>query len=397
MRAIAMPDSAKENAHRNPATRSARCCAAARCAHANCTVGLTRGEVGRGRRPSGVVGAASSRPSRTASAEPERPPRRRRSPARARRARPTTRRPRVDHGDLEDEEHEDPFPDGGRHARQFNPTARPHPNAAVANTSLTLQPLGCPELFAHPSAAFLGRSLVRRIVRLVIVLSVLAGVAAPTTFAAQRMWVGFHDDPSFRWVLEPQALVQSRGAATTRRSSGCSSSGTSPRRRARRTPSTRSTRRTSSTTSTRPYAPRRQRPGSHPHDLGDAALGQRRQDPERHAQASRRLRRLRARDRVALLRSLRGLSVRPLLVDLERAEPSGLPHAAVRQRGPLRRARELREARRGRVRGPQGGEPASAGRDRRDVRARQRQGRTGSGRRTRPASSPSSSRRRTRG
>ena len=41
----------------------------------------------------------------------------------------------------------------------------------------------------------------RRIVRLVIALSVLAGVVAPTTFAAQRMWVGFHDDPSFRWLM----------------------------------------------------------------------------------------------------------------------------------------------------------------------------------------------------
>ena len=41
----------------------------------------------------------------------------------------------------------------------------------------------------------------RRIVRLVIALSILAGVVAPTTFAAQRMWVGFHDDPSFRWAF----------------------------------------------------------------------------------------------------------------------------------------------------------------------------------------------------
>jgi hypothetical protein len=48
---------------------------------------------------------------------------------------------------------------------------------------------------------------VRRIVRLVIALSVLAGVAAPTTFAAQRMWVGFHDDPSFRWVADREARV----------------------------------------------------------------------------------------------------------------------------------------------------------------------------------------------
>ena len=41
----------------------------------------------------------------------------------------------------------------------------------------------------------------RRIVRLVIALSILAGVVAPTTFGAQRMWVGFHDDPSFRWAV----------------------------------------------------------------------------------------------------------------------------------------------------------------------------------------------------
>ena len=51
----------------------------------------------------------------------------------------------------------------------------------------------------------------RRIVRLVIALSIVAGVAAPTTFAAQRMWVGFHDDPSFRWSSSREALVQ--GAA----------------------------------------------------------------------------------------------------------------------------------------------------------------------------------------
>jgi hypothetical protein len=49
---------------------------------------------------------------------------------------------------------------------------------------------------------------VRRIARLVIVLSVLAAIGAPTTFAAQRMWVGFHDDPSFRWVPDREARIQ---------------------------------------------------------------------------------------------------------------------------------------------------------------------------------------------
>jgi len=50
---------------------------------------------------------------------------------------------------------------------------------------------------------------VRRTVRLVIALFVLAGIAAPTTFAAQRMWVGFHDDPSFRWNADRDANVAS--------------------------------------------------------------------------------------------------------------------------------------------------------------------------------------------
>ena len=51
----------------------------------------------------------------------------------------------------------------------------------------------------------------RRIVRLVIALSVLAGLAAPAGLAAERMWVGFHDDPSFRWVGDRTSRVQ--GAA----------------------------------------------------------------------------------------------------------------------------------------------------------------------------------------
>jgi Cellulase (glycosyl hydrolase family 5) len=48
---------------------------------------------------------------------------------------------------------------------------------------------------------------VRRIVRLVIALSVISAIAAPASFAAQRMWVGFHDDPSFRWSNDRQALI----------------------------------------------------------------------------------------------------------------------------------------------------------------------------------------------
>ncbi|MGH3127307.1 MAG: hypothetical protein ACRDPX_05260, partial [Gaiellaceae bacterium] len=47
-----------------------------------------------------------------------------------------------------------------------------------------------------------------RIVRLVIVLSVLAAFAAPAAVAAERMWIGFHDDPSFRWAGNRKERVQ---------------------------------------------------------------------------------------------------------------------------------------------------------------------------------------------
>ena len=50
----------------------------------------------------------------------------------------------------------------------------------------------------------------RRIVRLVIVLSVLAGLSAPAAVAAERMWVGFHDDPSFRWVADRRRASRER-------------------------------------------------------------------------------------------------------------------------------------------------------------------------------------------
>ena len=49
----------------------------------------------------------------------------------------------------------------------------------------------------------------RRVVRLVIVLSVFAAMAAPAALAAERMWIGFHDDPSFRWVNDRRARVAS--------------------------------------------------------------------------------------------------------------------------------------------------------------------------------------------
>ncbi|MBA3333361.1 MAG: hypothetical protein H0U30_05165, partial [Actinobacteria bacterium] len=59
----------------------------------------------------------------------------------------------------------------------------------------------------------------RRTVRLVIALCALAAVAAPASLAAERMWVGFHDDPSFRWVNDRAGRIQgsSREGATIMR------------------------------------------------------------------------------------------------------------------------------------------------------------------------------------
>lgn len=52
----------------------------------------------------------------------------------------------------------------------------------------------------------------RRAVRLVLVLCTLAALAAPAALAAERMWVGFHDDPSFRWVLDRESRIRSAAA-----------------------------------------------------------------------------------------------------------------------------------------------------------------------------------------
>ena len=59
----------------------------------------------------------------------------------------------------------------------------------------------------------------RRTLRLVLVLCALGALAAPAALAAERMWVGFHDDPSFRWSTDRTNLVQgsaSDGAAIMR-------------------------------------------------------------------------------------------------------------------------------------------------------------------------------------
>ena len=53
----------------------------------------------------------------------------------------------------------------------------------------------------------------RRIVRLVFALCVLTALTAPAAMAAERMWVGFHDDPSFRWVNNRATRIKSSAEA----------------------------------------------------------------------------------------------------------------------------------------------------------------------------------------
>ena len=55
----------------------------------------------------------------------------------------------------------------------------------------------------------------KRTVRLVVALLALAALAAPTALAAERMWIGFHDDPSFRWAGNRANRIQASGEANS--------------------------------------------------------------------------------------------------------------------------------------------------------------------------------------
>ena len=48
----------------------------------------------------------------------------------------------------------------------------------------------------------------RRTLRLVLVMLAAAALAAPSALAAERMWIGFHDDPSFRWVSDRATRIE---------------------------------------------------------------------------------------------------------------------------------------------------------------------------------------------
>jgi hypothetical protein len=60
---------------------------------------------------------------------------------------------------------------------------------------------------------------VRRAICLALALAAIAALAAPAAFAAERMWIGFHDDPSFRWAGDRTARIESaasKGATVMR-------------------------------------------------------------------------------------------------------------------------------------------------------------------------------------
>ena len=48
----------------------------------------------------------------------------------------------------------------------------------------------------------------RRLPRLVLVTALLAAMCAPVALSSERMWVGFHDDPSFRWVPDRSSRIE---------------------------------------------------------------------------------------------------------------------------------------------------------------------------------------------
>ena len=53
----------------------------------------------------------------------------------------------------------------------------------------------------------------RRLARLTVAACLAALVAVPLGAAADRMWIGFHDDPSFRWEPDRTSMLDRAQAA----------------------------------------------------------------------------------------------------------------------------------------------------------------------------------------
>ena len=171
----------------------------------------------------------------------------------------------------------------------------------------------------------------RFVVRLLFLASLAAVLLVPAATAADRMWVGFQDDPMFRWDdTRTEALDRARGneasvirtivewtkvAPTAARAGDGPVRPGLPVRRRRRV---------------RPQRAAARARGAD-HALGHARLGERRPEAAGDAAQPRGLPELRACDRVPLLGPLSRLPVRSLLHDLERVEPRDVPRAAVQR------------------------------------------------------------------
>ena len=210
----------------------------------------------------------------------------------------------------------------------------------------------------------------RRTVRLVIALCALAAFTAPAAMAAERMWVGFHDDPELPLgpgpcgpytvcvargrddhaparAVEPRcaaAAFQPRGSVRPgvrlrRRRRGASR----PRRRRTWRSCSRSPGRRGGRTATRTRTSCRGGSRTSPRSRGRSRPGTRAASTATPSCASG---------------------------GLERAQPAAFPYAAVQCGRQVGRTCELREALRGGLHRHQGRQPAREDRDRRDVCAR---------------------------
>ena len=184
----------------------------------------------------------------------------------------------------------------------------------------------------------------------IIAAILVAAVLAPVAASADRMWIGFHDDPVLRYDAEKASEMEvatKTNKATILRTL-VTWANIAPTKPANAANSERSR--------VQLQRPRRLRPqragaGRRGADdgLGNAEVGERQQDAQLPPHVDEQLPELHQGARVPLLRPHPGPAVRAVLRDLERVEPRPVPVAAVQLEGQDREPRGLREARRGRA------------------------------------------------
>src|SRR5919106_1590203 len=99
----------------------------------------------------------------------------------------------------------------GRFAAAVAPISHRAPSPSGPYTTLIGMPLRWLVLRARPPepAPREGKGdSVKRTVCFAVAMCAFVTFATPAAAAAQRMWVGFHDDPSFRWVGDREARIE---------------------------------------------------------------------------------------------------------------------------------------------------------------------------------------------